>query len=136
MAASGELRHGAMRGGYLRGCRCSECRGVNAERVRRNRERRQADPSRLNCGTRSAYDAGCRCEACLLLRQSVYWREEGIRPHVWRDYVTEVFHLAWIAWEQRKESHEFMNWSLAEYRDAVPSPPTFKATLIGLSRVA
>lgn len=43
------------------GCRCHGCRAAHNERVRQNRADRLAT-GRLNHGTRSAYDAGCRCK--------------------------------------------------------------------------
>lgn len=53
------------------GCRCEVCRGWQAHRVRRNRKARLA-AGRLTHGTRSAYDAGCRCPACKDARKIRY----------------------------------------------------------------
>ncbi len=53
------------------GCRCDVCRGYQAMRVRRNRRERVA-AGRLTHGTRSAYDAGCRCPACKDARKVRY----------------------------------------------------------------
>lgn len=45
------------------GCRCESCREYQNSRVRRNRADR-LENRRLAHGTRSAYDAGCRCVHC------------------------------------------------------------------------
>lgn len=100
------MKHG--RSGYERhGCRCAICRAGNAAKVAATRARRlarlKATPTpeaHPGHGTYAGYDAGCRCEACLLHRQSRYWREEGPRRHGWREYVTEVYRDARIAWER------------------------------------
>lgn len=57
------MEHGTVTGYRNHGCRCADCRKAHAEANRRNREDRLAS-GRLNHGTRSALDAGCRCVAC------------------------------------------------------------------------
>lgn len=127
------IAHGTRRGYDRDRCRCTLCRAVNADRVARNRAARFANPERLNHGHRSAYDAGCRCEACSLVRQSAYWREGGPRPHRWRESVTEAYRLAVYSWEARLESRHYMNWSADEFAEEIPRPPTFRSVLIGLA---
>lgn len=62
------LVHGVSPSLYDRhGCRCGPCRKAHNDRVRRNRAARRKNP--VSHGTRSSYDAGCRCEACRLVRQ-------------------------------------------------------------------
>lgn len=62
------------------GCKCAGCRAAHADRVRRNRADRLA-AGRLTHGTRSAYDAGCRCTdndrvpSCTGARRVAYERE-------------------------------------------------------------
>jgi hypothetical protein len=58
------------------GCRCDQCCAFQRERVARNRADRLAD-GRLTHGTRSAWDAGCRCLACLDRRRAAYPRERA-----------------------------------------------------------
>lgn len=96
------MSHGI--GGYRSGCKCVICRAANALRVARNRARRAADPDRLSHGTRSAYDAGCRCEPCTDERRIAYLREGGYRPHRWREYVTAAYHEARDALAAIRES--------------------------------
>ena len=52
-------------------CRCDECRSYQNSRVSRNRAQRLADGN-LSHGTRSSYDAGCRCTSCSRARQVAY----------------------------------------------------------------
>lgn len=60
--------------GYERhGCRCDACVAGHNARVRENRRQRLAE-GRLSHGTRSAYDAGCRCEDCGKARREAYTR--------------------------------------------------------------
>lgn len=59
--------HGTYTGYYWHKCRCSKCTEYQRTRVARNRADRLAS-GRLSHGTRSAYDAGCRCEPCLAVR--------------------------------------------------------------------
>lgn len=44
-------------------CRCDECREYQRKRVADNRAKRLAE-GRITHGTRSGYDAGCRCWMC------------------------------------------------------------------------
>ena len=46
-----------------KGCRCDDCREYQRARVAKNRADRLAS-NRLNHGSRSSYDAGCRCKLC------------------------------------------------------------------------
>lgn len=49
---------------YKRGeCRCEICKAGHRDWTRANRKAR-LETGRLNHGTRSAYDAGCRCFTC------------------------------------------------------------------------
>jgi hypothetical protein len=57
------IRHGTESAYEWHDCRCDRCRLRHNERVRRNRAERLA-AGRLTHGTRSAYDAGCRCDQC------------------------------------------------------------------------
>mgnify|MGYP007115078499 CR=1 FL=1 len=50
------------------GCRCDRCATAQRDRVRRNRADRLAT-GRLNHGTRSARDAGCKCPPCIETRR-------------------------------------------------------------------
>lgn len=142
MTACGSMRS------YRRGCRCTPCRGANAARVRDNRAARLADPARLTHGTRSAYDAGCRCRECWLTRRDAYWiREGGNRPHRWRMLVTEAYRTAREAWQAgldaamhgasygpgtRGRAGERWTDEERDYR-ARHRPPLFRDYLIGLS---
>lgn len=59
---------------YARGaCRCDLCVTQQRERVRANRADRLAS-GRLSHGTRSAYDAGCRCDLCRRARVEADFR--------------------------------------------------------------
>lgn len=76
---------------YKRGCRCLKCRGYQAGRVAANRANRLARllatdgiapaltgwQAPIGHGTRSAYDAGCRCGECRASRRSRYLDEEA-----------------------------------------------------------
>lgn len=55
--------HGTDRSYEYGGCRCDECRAAHAGRVAQNRAERLAT-GRLSHGTRSVWDAGCRCLPC------------------------------------------------------------------------
>jgi hypothetical protein len=68
------------------GCRCEKCRAVHAEYTRRNRAERLAQ-QRLNHGTRSAYDAGCRCYPCVDARRRAYDSNPGEYPAKWKKNV-------------------------------------------------
>ena len=71
---------------YKRGCRCPACSAYQAGRVAANRADRLARlqatddiapaltswQAPIGHGTRSAYDAGCRCEPCRGARKSRY----------------------------------------------------------------
>lgn len=60
--------------GYERhNCRCEACVAHHNARVKQNRQERLAD-GRLTHGTRSAYDAGCRCVDCSEVRRAAYRR--------------------------------------------------------------
>jgi hypothetical protein len=63
--------HGTASGYERHGCRCDLCRANHNERVARNRADRLASGP-LSHGTRSAYDAGCRCAACMEDRRRAY----------------------------------------------------------------
>ncbi len=56
-------------------CRCAECCAYQNERVARNRASRM-ETGNLNHGTRSAYDAGCKCEGCRMARRNAYVENE------------------------------------------------------------
>lgn len=88
---------------YRLGCRCEDCRAANRLRAAQGRAQRLA-AGRLSHGTRSAYDAGCRCPDCLQVRRDVYARDEGYRPHRWRELVHETWSLATIAREEQREA--------------------------------
>ena len=64
-----EPAHGTYTMYGKRGCRCAECREGQRARVARNRAERLA-AGRLTHGTRSAYDAGCRCQWCKAERRA------------------------------------------------------------------
>lgn len=57
-------------------CRCVACTAYQNGRNARNRSERLTD-GRLNHGTRSAYDAGCRCSACTGARRAAYQAEKA-----------------------------------------------------------
>lgn len=63
------INHGTCAAYERHGCRCDTCREHHNARVRADRARRLADGN-LNHGTRSAYDAGCRCAACKAVRSA------------------------------------------------------------------
>lgn len=68
--------HGTYAAYFKHKCRCVACSAYQNGRNARNRADRKAS-GRLNHGTRSAYDAGCRCGACLDVRQARYAIESG-----------------------------------------------------------
>lgn len=70
--------HGTYTMYFRKECRCWRCRDYQSGRVRRNRAARLA-AGRLSHGTRSAYDAGCRCIPCRGARQEAYQRLESPR---------------------------------------------------------
>jgi hypothetical protein len=59
-------------------CRCVACVAYQNGRNQRNRADRKSS-GRLSHGTRSAYDAGCRCDDCLGARRAVYEVENAAR---------------------------------------------------------
>lgn len=65
------VRHGTISAYRNHGCRCEECRAVQREYNARNRAARKAAGA-FNHGTRSAYDAGCRCRRCRNRRRVAY----------------------------------------------------------------
>lgn len=67
-------RHGTYVAYAKHHCRCDKCREQQRSRVARNRKDRKKS-GRLNHGTRSAYDCGCRCASCLAIRAEIYERE-------------------------------------------------------------
>jgi len=80
MADFGDVTMQAWRHGtyskYAKGqCRCDRCSTYQRERVARNRSERLRDGN-LKHGTRSAYDCGCRCEACRAERRRIYRTQE------------------------------------------------------------
>lgn len=62
-------------GVYTHGCRCDDCREAHRSYTRERRAKSLADGT-LSHGTRSTYDAGCRCERCVWARSVVYWTQE------------------------------------------------------------
>lgn len=62
--------HGTYSRYARQGCRCATCKERQRQRVAANRADRLAT-GRLNHGTRSAYDAGCRCKDCRRARSLV-----------------------------------------------------------------
>ena len=70
--------HGTYSTYFWNNCRCDLCRENQAARNRRNRARQLATGN-LNHGTRSAYDAGCRCDACRGARREAYLRLDSER---------------------------------------------------------
>ena len=58
-----EVAHGSYRMYFKHKCRCPECKSYQRERVANNR-RDRLESGRLNHGSRSAYDCGCRCDKC------------------------------------------------------------------------
>lgn len=63
-------QHGTYRRYFVDKCRCDLCREAQRARVAQNRADRLVS-GRLNHGTRSAYDAGCRCLPCTVHRMTV-----------------------------------------------------------------
>lgn len=51
-------------------CRCDQCRTYQRQRVAMSRRRRLAE-GRVNHGTSSGYDDGCRCHKCRLAKSYV-----------------------------------------------------------------
>lgn len=70
-----EILHGTYSTYFRRKCRCDECRRYQRERVARNRAERLARG--VVHGSRSSYDAGCRCDYCLGARRLAYAAERG-----------------------------------------------------------
>ena len=66
-------RHGTYAMYYRGNCNCRRCREYQRQRVARSRAERLAT-GRLSHGTRSAYDAGCRCDPCKAARREAYLR--------------------------------------------------------------
>lgn len=66
-------QHGSCARYELDGCRCPLCKHNHNERVKRNR-RERLESGLLSHGTRSAYDAGCRCPECAAARRDAYRR--------------------------------------------------------------
>lgn len=68
-----------------RGCRCDSCKEYQRARVAKNRSDR-LKTGNLSHGTRSAYDAGCRCMDCKVVRSLANQAEKKvIHNHVTRD---------------------------------------------------
>jgi hypothetical protein len=72
------INHGTCAAYERHHCRCDLCRETHNARVRANRADRLAS-GRIVHGTRSAYDAGCRCDACFEARRSSYPAEARAR---------------------------------------------------------
>lgn len=70
---SGTVQHGTYTRYARMGCRCPMCREYQRAKVERSRAARLAAGS-LSHGTRSAYDAGCRCSDCSAARRDAYKR--------------------------------------------------------------
>ena len=68
--------HGTYQAYFWHDCRCDLCREYQRARVARNRTARRA-AGNLDHGTRSAYDAGCRCQPCRNARREAYIRLEA-----------------------------------------------------------
>jgi len=66
-------RHGTLSAYRNHGCRCTRCTDAQAMSSRRNRLSRLSS-GRLSHGSRSAYDAGCRCGQCRSARIEAYGR--------------------------------------------------------------
>jgi hypothetical protein len=75
---TGSFVHGTYNAYFWGECRCTLCREGQRQRVARNRAERLASGS-LSHGTRSAYDAGCRCEPCKDARRAAYQRLDSER---------------------------------------------------------
>jgi hypothetical protein len=56
-------------------CRCEVCREDHRVKTAANRKARLAQG--VIHGSRSSYDAGCRCDYCLGARRLAYARERG-----------------------------------------------------------
>lgn len=110
------MTHG--RSGYDKhGCRCALCRAANTAHVARVRAARllrlRANPVPEHDdghGTQGGYDAGCRCEACSMVRRVRYWRGGGPRRHAWREWVCQVHRDARDAWEAAFEAATSMTY--------------------------
>lgn len=76
------IRHGTYSAYAYSGCRCTKCVDYQRTRVAKNRADRLTS-GRLSHGTCSAYDAGCRCEPCTVIRaeagRKYYARTRGKR---------------------------------------------------------
>ena len=72
---TGPVRHGTYTAYFWYWCRCGRCREYQNKRVARNRAARLATGN-LSHGTRSAYDAGCRCGICKTARNEAWKRLE------------------------------------------------------------
>lgn len=62
------------------GCRCATCTTRQRERVARNRAERLVVllSTPVGHGSRSSYDAGCRCDRCKAARSAAYRRLERV----------------------------------------------------------
>lgn len=81
------LEHGTYTMYARKKCRCDECRGYQRNRVAKNRADRLKSGN-LSHGSRSAYDAGCRCLSCKNARSEAGKTEEEkkvMHNHVTRD---------------------------------------------------
>jgi hypothetical protein len=72
------VKHGTYGTYFHLKCRCFACREYQRARVARNRAARLASGN-LSHGSRSAYDAGCRCDQCLSARRASYPAEKSQR---------------------------------------------------------
>lgn len=73
--SSTRAQHGSHYRYKMLGCRCPM--GVEAHRRRTEESRmNRLLEGRLSHGTRSAYDAGCRCDDCRKARRDAYRRLE------------------------------------------------------------
>ena len=132
------MSHGRKR--YDAGCRCLVCTAANTAHAAAQRARRlarllaspvpESDPLH---GTATGYNAGCRCEACGGWRALRYAREEGHRPHRWRQAVTEAYWLARYSWEALCEEVAIgYDSEIADFRRDHP-PPTLASVLRAMS---
>lgn len=79
------LNHGTYTMYARRKCRCDECKAYQRNRVAKNRAERLATGN-LTHGTRSAYDAGCRCMYCKKARSIAASGEKYVlHNHITRD---------------------------------------------------
>lgn len=81
------LEHGTYTMYARRKCRCDKCRGYQRARVAKNRADR-LKTGNLSHGSRSSYDAGCRCLACKKSRADASKDEKVkkvVHNHVTRD---------------------------------------------------